>query len=86
MDTDTDPLISSKLPRLFPEESASSLILEQNQVYMDCMAFGMGCCCLQVTFQASDISQARFVYDQFTVLSPLMVITRLECFFNLPFI
>jgi hypothetical protein len=73
MDTDTDPLIGSKQPCLFPEEDVPSLFLEPNQVYMDCMAFGMGCCCLQVTFQAADMSQARFIYDQFAILSPLMV-------------
>lgn len=72
-DVNTDPMISSKLPCLFPDEEASPLFLEPNQVYMDCMAFGMGCCCLQVTLQAADISQARFFYDQFTILSPIMV-------------
>lgn len=73
-DTQTDPLVSSKQACLFPIEQAPSLYHEPNQVYMDCMAFGMGCCCLQVTFQAADMSQARFIYDQFTVLSPIMVI------------
>jgi len=76
MDTETDPLIGSKQPRLFPDEQAPPLCLEPNQVYMDCMAFGMGCCCLQVTFQAADMSQARFIYDQFAILSPLMVKTK----------
>lgn len=73
IDTETDPLISSKQPCLFPDEQAPALLLEPNQVYMDCMAFGMGCCCLQVTFQAADVSQARFIYDQFAIISPLMV-------------
>lgn len=72
-DTETDPLVSSKQPCLFPDEPVPTLFLEPNQVYMDCMAFGMGCCCLQVTFQASDLTQARLVYDQFAILSPLMV-------------
>ena len=44
-----------------------------DSVKMDCMAFGMGCCCLQVTFQLKDIVQARFVYDQFIVLCPIML-------------
>lgn len=39
-------------------------------IYMDCMAFGMGCHCLQVTMQLSDINEARFVYDQLVVLCP----------------
>ncbi|CAM9912059.1 unnamed protein product, partial [Discosporangium mesarthrocarpum] len=42
-------------------------------VHMDAMAFGMGCCCLQVTFQARDVDESRFMYDQLAVLSPVML-------------
>ena len=42
-------------------------------IHMDCMAFGMGCCCLQVTFQASDIDESRLLYDQLAVLAPIMM-------------
>ena len=37
------------------------------------MGLGMGCCCLQVTFQAQSIDEARFLYDQLTPLTPIMV-------------
>ena len=74
MDIETDPMVSSKQGRIFPDAPESPLAYEPNQVYMDCMAFGMGCCCLQITFQAADMSQARFIYDQFAILAPLMVI------------
>ena len=71
---------------------------------MDCMAFGMGMCCLQVsvtcdhrdvtcdchdvtcdyhdvprdmllqiTFQAWDVNEARDLYDQLAVVSPLFM-------------
>ena len=40
---------------------------------MDAMAFGMGCCCLQVTFQARDVSESRHLYDQLAVLSPILM-------------
>jgi len=40
---------------------------------MDAMAFGMGCCCLQVTFQAKDVDESRFIYDQLAVLSPIFM-------------
>ncbi|CAM9306203.1 unnamed protein product [Chrysoparadoxa australica] len=40
---------------------------------MDCMAFGMGCCCLQLTFQAQDVDESTHLYDQLAVLSPLML-------------
>ena len=42
-------------------------------IYMDAMAFGMGNCCLQVTFSTKDIDNARLFYDQLGVLAPLIV-------------
>jgi len=42
-------------------------------IHMDAMAFGMGCCCTQVTFQGKDIDESRFIYDQLAVLSPIMM-------------
>lgn len=44
-----------------------------DHIYMDCMGFGMGCCCLQLTFQACDLTEARFLYDQLAVLCPIMM-------------
>lgn len=37
------------------------------------MGFGMGCCCLQLTFQACNITEARTLYDQLTPLCPIML-------------
>ncbi|RYG51423.1 hypothetical protein EON67_03395, partial [archaeon] len=48
-------------------------VAQPGQVHMDCMAYGMGCCCLQVTFQARDLAESRYLYDTLGVLSPLMV-------------
>ncbi|KAF7492032.1 Glutamate--cysteine ligase catalytic subunit [Sarcoptes scabiei] len=45
----------------------------ENQVYMDSMGFGMGCCCLQVTFQASDLQESCLLYDQLIPLCPIMM-------------
>ena len=42
-------------------------------IHMDAMAFGAGCCCLQVTIQASDIEESRFLYDQLAVMAPIMM-------------
>ena len=42
-------------------------------IYMDAMAFGMGMSCLQVTFQARNIQESRYMYDQLTVLAPIML-------------
>jgi glutamate--cysteine ligase catalytic subunit len=35
------------------------------QIYMDAMGFGMGCSCLQVTYEASSINHARYLHDAF---------------------
>ena len=40
-------------------------------IVMDAMAYGMGCCCLQVTFQARDIDESRHLYDHLAVLAPI---------------
>lgn len=42
-------------------------------IHMDAMAFGMGCCCLQITFQAKDIDESRYMYDQLAVMAPIMM-------------
>jgi len=42
-------------------------------IRMDAMAYGMGSCCLQVTFQARDIDESRHLYDHLAVLSPIML-------------
>lgn len=42
-------------------------------IHMDAMAFGMGMCCLQVTFQARDCDESRYLYDQGAVLAPIML-------------
>jgi len=39
----------------------------------DCTAFGFGACCLQVTFQAADVNESRYLYDQMAVLAPVMM-------------
>lgn len=40
---------------------------------MDAMGFGMGCCCLQITFQACSINEARRMYDALVPVGPIMV-------------
>lgn len=42
-------------------------------IHMDAMAFGMGCCCLQITFQATDMDESRFLFDQLAVMAPIMM-------------
>ena len=42
-------------------------------IHMDAMGFGMGSCCLQVTFQAENIEESRILYDQLVVIAPYVV-------------
>lgn len=42
-------------------------------IHMDAMAFGMGNSCLQITFQAKDMEESRFMYDQLAVMAPIMM-------------
>lgn len=46
---------------------------QDDHIYMDAMAFGMGMNCLQCTFQICNIEEARTIYDQFAVLAPIML-------------
>mmetsp|Transcript_57468 Transcript_57468/g.136650 ORF Transcript_57468/g.136650 Transcript_57468/m.136650 type:complete len:687 (+) Transcript_57468:42-2102(+) len=55
------------------EGSEASPSSPADPIHMDCMAFGMGCCCLQVTFQASDVDESRYLYDQGAALAPILL-------------
>jgi glutamate--cysteine ligase catalytic subunit len=47
--------------------------LAHPEVLGDAMAYGMGSCCLQITFQARDVNESRFLTDQLAVLGPIML-------------
>ena len=53
-----------------PEAKAAS---KPDHIYMDCMGFGMGNSCLQLTFQACNIDEAKLLYDQLAPVCPIMV-------------
>lgn len=59
--------INTKIPLEY------SLPETPDHVYMDAMGFGMGNCCLQLTFQACNINEARYLYDQLTPLCPIFL-------------
>lgn len=44
-----------------------------DQIYMDAMGFGMGCCCVQLTFQGESMDKTRDLYDAMAPLTPLML-------------
>lgn len=69
--------VSINLPVFMDEKTKipvqGALPDKPNYVNMDAMGFGMGCCCLQMTFQACNIDEARYLYDQLTPLCPIML-------------
>ncbi|ODV91478.1 hypothetical protein CANCADRAFT_29900 [Tortispora caseinolytica NRRL Y-17796] len=75
--TSPSPWIDPNIPfdrDLYPEDSnARDGAALPDHIYMDSMGFGMGCCCLQITFQATDIEEARNLYDQLAPLGPIML-------------
>jgi hypothetical protein len=52
------PLFKDEKTDTTPEEGAGG----SPGIFMDAMAFGMGCNCLQVTFQAQDVAESRHLY------------------------
>lgn len=65
------------------DDGSSAAAAKPDHIYMDCMGFGMGNCCLQVTFQACNIDEAKTLYDQLAGMCPIMVsaLSHLRFFF-----
>jgi len=55
------------------DDGSSATAAKDDHVYLDAMGFGMGLCCLQLTFQAESITEARELYDQLAPLCPIML-------------
>lgn len=70
---DVDPTIPHR--DLFPLEDQELFngAAEEDSIYMDSMGFGMGCSCLQITMQALDLHQSRYLYDSLLNIAPLML-------------
>ncbi|XP_065844045.1 glutamate--cysteine ligase catalytic subunit-like [Oscarella lobularis] len=61
----------------FDDSEANAASLDDH-VYLDCMGFGMGCNCLQMTFQAYDIDEAKYLYDQLVPVCPILLALSAE--------
>ena len=46
-------------------QGVSERLCKPDHIYMDCMGFGMGCSCLQMTFQVKPL--AIYIYGPFTL-------------------
>lgn len=60
-------------PDIPNDDGEGKMAIKPDHIYMDCQGFGMGCSCLQVTFQACNIQEARILYDQLAVMAPIMM-------------
>ncbi|KAF3150382.1 Zn finger-containing GTPase- Activating Protein for ARF [Orbilia oligospora] len=68
-----DPTVQYDLSDYPEDGDVRNGAAKDGHVYMDAMGFGMGSCCLQITFQAKNISEARTLYDQLCPLGPIML-------------
>lgn len=69
-DVNTPSPFIEKFPEVEGEGAAAAL---PDHIYLDSMGFGMGMSCLQMTFQACSIQEARFLYDQLAVVTPIVM-------------
>ncbi|KXT10033.1 hypothetical protein AC579_1223 [Pseudocercospora musae] len=68
-----DPTVDYDLHNWPEDDDVRNGAVKTDCVYMDAMAFGMGSCCLQITFQAKSISEGRTMYDQLSPLGPILL-------------
>jgi len=70
---DSGSSVTTKTEMAVQEKEKQQVEQVRPAIHMDAMAFGMGCCCIQVTFQAQDMEESRFIYDQLAVLTPILM-------------
>lgn len=68
-----DPTVNYDLHTWPEDDDVRNGAAPDNFIHMDAMAFGMGSCCLQITFQAKNITEGRRMYDQLSPLGPILL-------------
>ncbi|KAL1592065.1 glutamate--cysteine ligase [Nothophoma quercina] len=68
-----DPTVNYDLHNWPEDDDVRNGAAPDNFIHMDAMAFGMGSCCLQITFQAKNIEEGRTMYDQLSPLGPILL-------------
>ncbi|KAL8935356.1 MAG: hypothetical protein Q9216_005471 [Gyalolechia sp. 2 TL-2023] len=68
-----DPTVDYDLHNWPEDDDVRNGAAKEDHIYMDAMAFGMGSCCLQITFQAKNIVEGRKLYDQLSPLGPILL-------------
>lgn len=68
-----DPTVNYHLHKYPEDDDVRNGAAPDGFIHMDAMAFGMGSCCLQITFQAQNITEGRKMYDQLGPLGPILL-------------
>lgn len=68
-----DPTVDYGLHNWPEDDDVRNGAAKEDHIYMDAMAFGMGSCCLQITFQAKNVTEGRIMYDQLSPLGPVLL-------------
>ncbi|KAI9680670.1 MAG: Zn finger-containing GTPase- Activating Protein for ARF [Caeruleum heppii] len=68
-----DPTVDYDLHTYPEDDDVRNGAAKENSIYMDAMGFGMGSCCLQITFQAKNVTEGRRLYDQLSPLGPILL-------------
>ena len=68
-----DPTVNYDLHTWPEDDDVRNGAAPDNYIHMDAMAFGMGSCCLQITFQAKNITEGRKMYDMLSPLGPILL-------------
>lgn len=68
-----DPTVNYDLHKYPEDDDVRNGAAPDGFIHMDAMAFGMGSCCLQITFQAENITEGRRMYDQLSPLGPILL-------------
>ncbi|KNG45460.1 glutamate-cysteine ligase [Stemphylium lycopersici] len=68
-----DPTVNYDMHNWPEDDDVRNGAAKENHIHMDAMAFGMGSCCLQITFQAKNIGEGRKMYDQLSPIAPILL-------------
>lgn len=68
-----DPTVNYDLHQWPEDDDVRNGAAPDNFIHQDAMAFGMGSCCLQITFQAKNITEGRRMYDHLSPLGPILL-------------
>ena len=68
-----DPTVDYNLHRWPEDDEVRDGAVQENFIYVNSSIFGANCCCLQVTMQARNVTEARRLYDQLIPLGPIML-------------